>query len=78
MADYSEEQCGKRVVAQNGTVLGEVTAVENGSLQVRVGTDADPDVLSHLDWDGRTNQERHRLNDRYISTIRDDTIRLRI
>ena len=78
MADFTEEQIGKRVVAQNGTVVGEVTDVRDGSLKVTLDADADSDVVDTLNWDGVVDQQTHDLTDRRISTIREDTIRLRV
>ena len=78
MADFSEDHIGKRVVDQGGTQLGEVTSVENGRLRVTLVEGADRDTVDHLKWDYITQQETHRLNDKYISNIDEDTIRLRI
>lgn len=78
MADYSDQQVGKRVVAQNGTTVGEVSDVDDGDLVVTVAPDVDRDVVDHLDWDGVVNRERHRLNDRYVSNVREQTVRLRV
>lgn len=76
MADFSDEQLGKRVVAQNGTTIGEVTDVRNGSLHVTVDGDADRDVIDELNWDGVVDQSTHELNDRHVTTVREDAIRL--
>lgn len=78
MADFSEEQIGKRVVAQNGGTVGEVTDVRNGDLRVTVVAEADDDVVDELGWDGVVQQETHTLNDRYVSNVGEDAIRLRV
>lgn len=78
MADFSEEHRGKRVVAQNGTTVGEVTAVDDGDLVVTVDGEADRDVIDALDWDGPVNQETHTLNDRHVSNVGEKRIRLRV
>jgi hypothetical protein len=78
MAEYSEAQLGKRVVAQNGTPVGEVTGVDDGTLLVTVDEDIDRDVVTDLNWDGVVNRETHRLNDRHISNVSEETIRLRV
>ena len=73
-----EDHVGKRVVAQSGNQVGTVAAVDDGTLRVEVGPDADPDVLGQLNWDGTVNQEIHELEGRYVSTIGDDVVRLRV
>lgn len=77
-ADSTDEHVGKRVVAQNGRTVGSVEDVRNGSLYVTVGPDADRETLGELGWDSTVNQEVHELNDRHVSTITDETIRLRV
>lgn len=78
MAEFSDDHIGKRVVDQGGTQLGEVTGVENGRLRVTLVEGADRETVDQLNWDYITNQETHRLNDRYISNIDEDEIRLRV
>lgn len=78
MVEYSDEQVGKRVVSQDGVEIGEVTAIDDGSLVVRVDVSDANEVIDHLKWDHGANQETHTLNDRYVSTIRDSSIRLRV
>jgi hypothetical protein len=72
------DDVGKRVVAQSGIQVGTVSEVRDGTLHVEVGPDADPDVLDQLGWDGVVNQEVHELEDRYVSTVTDETVRLRV
>lgn len=76
MAEFTDRHVGKRVVDQDGTQLGEVTGVENGRLRVTIVEGADRDTIDQLNWDYITNQETHRLNDRYVSNIDEDTVRL--
>ncbi|MFB6178952.1 MAG: hypothetical protein ABEI77_04430 [Halorientalis sp.] len=76
MPEFTDEQLGKRVVAQNGSTIGKVTDVRHGDLWVTIDADADRDVLDELHWTGVVNQETERLNHRYISTIREQIIRL--
>lgn len=78
MADFSDSQVGKRVVAQSGTTVGEVTDVRDGGLYVAVDPDADPDVLDDLRWEGVVNRETHELDEKHVSKITEDTIRLRV
>lgn len=78
MPDFTDEQVGKRVVDQNGIVVGKVTGIRDGSLLVTVDADADDQTIQELNWDGVVDQENHSLNDRHISTIREDTVRLRV
>ena len=78
MADFSDEYLDKRVVTQSGATLGTVTDVRNGDLHVEVEPDADGDALTQLGWDGTVNQNVHRLEDRYVSNVTDETIRLRV
>ncbi|MFB6165311.1 MAG: hypothetical protein ABEJ31_09155 [Haloarculaceae archaeon] len=78
MAEFSDEQIGKRVVDQDGRPVGEVTDVRNGELWVRIDADADPDVIDDLDWDGVVNQETQRLNEHFVSTVRENTVRLNV
>ena len=78
MASDDADHVGKRVVAQSGNEVGTVSEVRDGTLRVEVGADADPDVLDQLGWDGVVNQEVHELEDRYVSTVTDQTIRLRV
>ncbi len=78
MPEFSDKQLGKRVVAQSGNTVGEVTDVRDGTLWVTVDEDANPDVVDELRWSGVVNRERERLNQRFIASIREDTIRLRV
>lgn len=78
MPDFTDKQLGKRVVAQDGATVGEVTEVRDGTLWVTVAEDADRDVLDELRWTGVVNRETERLNQRFISSLREDTIRLRV
>lgn len=78
MAEFSDDHIGKRVVDQGGSELGEVTGVENGRLRVTLSEEADRDTVDHLNWDYITQQETHRLNDKYISNIDEETVRLRV
>ena len=78
MAEYSEEQVGKRVVSQDGAEIGEVMAVDDGSLVVRVDVGATHDVVDHLGWDDVLNQETHTLDSYYVSTLRENAVRLRV
>jgi hypothetical protein len=73
-----ERHVGKRVVAQNGSEIGTVSEVREGSLWVEVGPDADPDVLASLRWRGVVNQEEHELENRFISDISEHVVRLRV
>ncbi|WP_276302025.1 hypothetical protein [Halorussus lipolyticus] len=77
MADYSDDQLDKRVVAQSGVEIGFVEEVRDGDLYVAVEPDAD-DAVSQLGWDGMVNQDVHHLEDRYVSNVTDATIRLRV
>lgn len=78
MADFSNDHLGKRVVAQNGSTVGEVTDVRDGSLWVTVDADVEQDVLDSLEWDGVVSQETQELPDTYVSKVREETIRLRV
>ncbi|WP_137285062.1 hypothetical protein [Halorussus salinisoli] len=78
MADYLDDQIGKRVVAQSGVEIGSVEEVRNGDLYVGVEPDADDDAVSELGWDGPVTQDVHRLPDEYVSNLTESTIRLRV
>jgi len=78
MAEFTERHVGKAVRDQDGGLVGQVTGIENGSFRVTLDAAADQEVVDHLGWGGRTNQETHVLNDRYVSNIDDDTVRLRV
>lgn len=77
-ANFSEKQVGKRVVDQKGVEVGTVRNVRNGEIYVEVGTDADPDTLDDLRWDGTVNQEAHELRQEHIGDIGEDVIRLSV
>jgi hypothetical protein len=77
MADYSNDQIGKRVVAQSGVEIGSVEEVRDGDMYVAVEPDAD-DAVSEIGWEGMVNQDMHRLPDRYVSNITENTVRLRV
>lgn len=77
-ADSTDEHVGKRVVAQGGGTVGTVEEVRDGSLRVAVDPDADRDTLDELGWGAVVNQEVHALEDRFVSTITDETVRLRV
>lgn len=78
MADYSDDQLDKRVVAQSGVEIGSVEEVRDGDLYVAVEPDADDDAVAQLGWDGMVNQDVHHLEDQYVSNVTDTTIRLRV
>jgi hypothetical protein len=82
MADYSDEHAGKRVVAASGVEIGSVEEVRDGDLYVAVEPAddevADNEAVAELGWDGPVTQDLHRLPDRYVSNITDNTIRLRV
>lgn len=78
MVEFTEEQIGKRVVAQSGNEIGTVAGVDDDALRVEIGPDADDDVLAQLGWDGVVSQRVHDLERRYVSNVGDDVIRLRV
>lgn len=78
VAEFTEEQVGKRVLDQEGVEVGTVAEVRDGSLYVEVAPDADRETLSNLRWDGTVNQEVHHLQAEFVSNVREDTIRLRV
>ena len=78
VAEFTEEQIGKRVVDQDGVEVGTVAEVRDGSLYVEVAPDADRETLSNLRWDGPVNQDVHHLQSEFVSNVREDAIRLRV
>lgn len=81
MADYSNDQIGKQVVAQSGVEIGSVEDVRDGDMYVSVESDAAADqdeAVSQIGWDGMVNQDVHRLPDQYVSNITETTVRLRV
>lgn len=78
-SDFDEhEHVDKRVVAQDGHTVGSVAEVRDGSLHVAVDPDADRETLDELGWDSAVNREVHELDDRHVSRITDETVRLRV
>ncbi len=77
-SDFSDEQVGKRVVADDGTEVGVVKQVRDGTLYVEVGADPNPDTIDELGWDGVVNQSVHELKRQFIGMITDETIRLSV
>jgi len=78
MADFSDDHLGKRVVTQSGREIGNVVEVRNGDLYVSIETDSLDETVDELGWEGPVEQDRHRLEDRYISTVTENAIRLRV
>ena len=78
MADFSEDQIGKRVVAQNGTEIGTVEDVRDGDLYVNVTVEDVNETLSELNWDGPVSQDVQHLQDQYVSNVTENAIRLRV
>lgn len=78
VAEFTEEQVGKRVLDQDGVEVGTVAEVRDGSLYVEVAPDADRETLSNLRWDGTVNQDVHHLQSTFVSNVREETIRLRV
>ena len=78
VAEFTDEQVGKRVVDQDGVEVGTVTEVRDGSLYVEVAPDADRETLSNLRWDGTVNRDVYHLQSTFVSNVREDTIRLRV
>ena len=77
MADYKNDQIGKRVVAQSGVEIGSVQDIRNGDMYVAVES-SDDDAVSQLGWDEMVNQDVHRLPDEYVSNVTESTVRLRV
>lgn len=78
MASNFSDAVGKRVVAQNGTPVGTVTEVRDDELVVEVSGEIEDETLGELRWEGVVNQEQKRLNPKFISTITEETVRLRV
>lgn len=78
MAEFTDRQVDKRVVAADGTDVGTVSDVRNGSLYVEVGPDADRETVEELGWSGVVHQEVHHLRHQYVSDVTDDVIRLSV
>ena len=77
-SDDADDHVGKRVVAQSGAQVGTVDEVRDGALYVEIDPDADREVLEELGWDGVVNREVHELERRFVSTVGDETVRLRV
>lgn len=77
-ADFTDEEAGKRVVAQDGSEVGTVEEVRDGELYVGVGPDANGETLDQLGWGGVVEQEVHQLRQRFVSNVSERTIRLRV
>lgn len=77
-ADFTDEEAGKRVVAQDGAEVGTVEEVRDGELYVEVGPDANGETLDQLGWEGVVEQEVHQLRQRFVSNVSERTIRLRV
>ncbi|WP_266078162.1 hypothetical protein [Haladaptatus caseinilyticus] len=77
-ADFTDEQVGKSVVAADGTEVGTVNEVRNGTLYVDVDSDANVDTAAELGWDGVVHQSSHELDRQFIADIGDDVIRLSV
>lgn len=77
-ADFSDKQVGKRVVAADGTQLGSVTEVRNGTMYVEVDSDANPDTIDELGWGGVVNQPAHELRTQFIADITENVVRLSV
>lgn len=76
-SEFTDEQVGKRVVAQSGATIGTVSSVRDGDIYVELTGDVENGLLSELGWGGAVNQEQLKLQDEYVSTVTDETIRLR-
>ncbi len=76
--DFTDKQVGKRAVAADGTEVGVVDEVRNGSLYVEAGSDADPDTLEELRWDGVVHQSTHELRRQFIADIRENVVQLSV
>lgn len=78
MAAFSQDDVGKRVVAQSGATVGEVAEVRGGTAWVELAPDPDDDAVSQLRWEGTVNQNRHELEDRFVTRVTEDAVRLRV
>ena len=78
MPAFTQEDVGKRVVAQSGGPVGEVVEIRDGTAWVEPDPDLDPEIESHLRWDGIVNREQHELDDEFVSTVGEETVRLRV
>ena len=78
VAQFTDDQIGKRVVDQAGAEVGTVADVRDGSLYVEVAADADRETLSNLRWDGTVNRDVYHLQSEFVSNVRDEAIRLRV
>lgn len=81
MVEFTDDQLGKRVVAQRGAEVGRVSDVRDGTLFVEVEAEAetaDEGALDQLGWTGTVEQDVHRLPDEHVSDVSEQTIRLRV
>lgn len=75
---FSQDDVGKRVVAQSGATVGEVAEVRDGTAWVELAPDADDEAVSELEWDGMVNRDRHELEDRFVTRVTEEAVRLRV
>ncbi len=78
MAEFTDKQLDKRVVGQNGSIIGTVADVRRGTLWVTIEPNADHETLKKLRWTGTVNQGTHELKDRFVGDVTPESIRLNV
>jgi hypothetical protein len=73
---YTESDVGKDVVDANGRTIGTVTAVRDGTAYVDPDAGFFDEVKAKLGWED-IDDDAYPLNERDVSEVTDDEIRLR-
>lgn len=74
-SNLTHEDVGKPVVDADGTTIGTVSSVEEGTAYVEPDPDTVDKVRSKLNW-GDEERDTYPINSRQVSEISDDEVRL--
>lgn len=75
VAQVTEDEEGKTVVAADGERIGRVEQVRNGTARVDVDAEVAHSIKSAMAWDDQ-DQDTFKLQDSAIERITDDELRL--
>ena len=74
-AQFTSEEEGKRVVNDNGDVIGIVESVEAGTPYVKPDPGVADTIMATMGW-GDADEETYALDERDVEAITDDEVRI--
>ena len=75
-AQFTSQEEGKRVVNNNGDVIGVVESVEAGTPYVKPDPGVTDTIMATMGW-GDADEETYALDEQDVEAITDDEVRIR-